>query len=160
MRAGCPAPGWAPRGCGEGNPSRPCLLRTRCPDRVGGLSGTRGIRAAVEQAGGDRRKLGDTEGFLEEVALEPFTFLAPSIYSRLADPSLNLLPVCLCTCQSFCLNSLPYLSLSPPQPSGQPSTSRCHSGATSSQTSADKVPSPPHPHTPVFFNPSSLPCLE
>ena len=160
MRAGCPAPGRTPRGCGERNPSWPCLLRSHGLGRVGGLSGTRGIRAAVEQARGERRKLGDEEDFLEEVASEPFSPLAPSIYSRHADPSLNLLAVCLCTCQCFCLNPLPYLSLSPPQPSGQPSTSRCHSSATSSQTSADKVPSPPDPHTPVFFNSSSLPCLE
>lgn len=60
---------------GESEPPLPS------PDSPSGqgrrLNGTRGIRAAVKHAGEDRRKLGDKEGFLEEVALEHFTPLTP-----------------------------------------------------------------------------------
>lgn len=83
-----PAPGWTPRGCGEGIQAP--TFRTRRPDRV--RLGTRGIRAAVKHAGrsGGSSGIGRLPGGGGTRALHPSYPLPLAFTPDTLIPPLNL----------------------------------------------------------------------
>lgn len=94
--------------------SEPTLSSPDCsPDWEGGLSGTRGIQAAVEEV---RESAGIGEGFPGEVTPGPLSSLCPRPLLQPRRPLCdcpNLSPAFLCTCDSLCLELSPLPSSAP-----------------------------------------------